>query len=502
MSSPKKASLLNLALFIATAGLSLGILLTVLNMPLEGGAIAVLGFSLLYVYLDRKHTPGLLIGPSIFLYFYHALGYSIGPLAQRYILHSEAFIEEGMVLAQWGAVLGLTTYALVYPKVFRAAAYRLSKGKDARPNASPAGSKWEGYTGLLLMISVLILFYGYVSGGSRRIGGLNTDASTLTQTLISSFWHAQIIVFFFLGFLAVKRRRRWIALAAFAYVAYAGFQTLEGSRGPLLTSMLMLVIGAVWAGLSVRKALLALGLSAFILIPLAGVVDFYRSYTAGSQYEEGFLKRILAFSQARVDLKAAVEGGKKYANEAFIYAISAITADRVMVMTPDVIPYAGLENLDALLYIYIPAVIAPNRPEIADGNLIAAIYGVGEGTKRTYFYIPSVGEGYRRFGWVGIPLMYGLSGIIFGAAVAICWVKGQRREWAAMLVFLVIQAPSVWGFTLNYMFYFALSYVPKYYIYFAVLSKLQDVFTSFHNTILGRVPVQRSVSPSPQEWSS
>jgi hypothetical protein len=501
MRSQKKVSLLILALFIATTGLCLGILLTLVNMPLEGGAIAVLGFGPVYLYLDRKHMPGLLIGLSIFIYFYHALGYAIGPLAQRYILHSEAFIEEGMVLAQWGAVLGLATYALVFPKVFRAIVCRFGNDKVASPNASPAGSKWAGYAVLLLLISVLILFYGYVSGGARRIGGLNTDASILTQTIISSFWYAQIIVFFFLGFLAVKRRGWWTVLTVFAYVAYAGFQTLEGSRGPLLTSMLMLATGVVWAGFSVRKTLLALCLSAFLLIPLAGVVDFYRSYTTASQYEEGFLERITAFSQAMQGLKAMELEGSQIANQAFIYAISAITVDRVMVMTPDVIPYAGFENLDALLYIYIPAVIASNRPEINDGNIIAAIYGMGYGTKSTYYYIPSVGEGYRRFGWVGIPLMYAISGIIFGAAIAICWAKRQKREWAALLVFLVIQAPAVWGFTLNYMFYFALFYVPKYYIYLAVLSKLQDVFASFHKIIRRPGIMHHSGDTSCQGWS-
>lgn len=484
------------------AGVALGVGLAALGLPLEGGAIAVLAFALVYVRMDRTLTPDLLIGPASFAFLWHALGYSIGPLAQRYILGEEFFIEEGMILAQWGAVLGLATYAVVYPKVFQAVVCRLGNRKGERQNASPAGYKWEGYAVSLLVISVLILFYGYVSGGSRRIGGLDTDASTLTRTLISSFWYTQIIVFFFLGFLAVKRRGWWIALAAIAYVAYAGFQTLEGSRGPLVTSLLMLATGAVLAGFSRRKTLLALGLSAFILIPLAGFVDFYRSYTTRSEYEEGFLERISAFSGAVQGLRTMEVEGSQIANRAFIYAISAITVDRVMVMTPDVIPYAGFENLDAIFYVYIPSLIYPDRPEISDGNIIAAIYGMGDGTKSTYFYTPSVGEGYRRFGWVGIPLLYGLSGIIFGATIAICWTKRQERAWAAMLAFFLLESPSVWGFTFNYMFYFILFYVPKYYVYFAVLSKLQDVITSFHKTILRPSLIKRSGGTSLQGWSS
>ncbi len=213
--------------------------------------------------------------------------------------------------------------------------------------------------------------------------------------------------------------------------------------------------------------------------------------------------RIKAFSQAWQGLRGMeLEEGSQIAGQAFIYAVSALTVDRVMVMTPDVIPHAGLEGLGALLYIYIPAFIAPNRPDIDDGNIIAAVYGIGEGKgSRTWYYIPSVGEGYRRFGWVGIPLMYGLSGIIFGAAFAICWAKRQRREWAAMLVFLLLQAPAVWSFTFNTAFYFALSYVPKYYIYFFVLSKLQDVFSSFHKIIRRPGLMHHSGDASCQGWS-
>lgn len=482
------------------AGVALGGGLAALGFPLEGGATAVLGFALVYVQMDRTLTPGLLIGPSSFAYLWHALGYSIGPLAQRYILGDERFIEEGMILAQWGAVLGLATYAFIYPKVFRAVVFRIGNGKGQ--NASPAGDKWEGYSVSLLLIGFLMVFFSYVSGGFRRFGGVDTSVSILSQTLISSFWYAQIIVFLFLGFLAVRRRGRWVVLVAIAYVAYAVFQTLEGSRGPLVTSLLMLATGAVLAGYSRRKAFLALGLSAFLFIPLAGIVDYYRNTTRYSTYEEGFFGRISAFSEAIQGLRTLEKEGSQIANRAFIYAISAITVDRVMVMTPDVIPYAGLSGLDAILYIYVPAIIYPDRPEISDGNIIAGVYGMGEGTKSVFYYTPAVGEGYRRFGWAGIPLLYGLSGIIFGAAIAICWTKRQKREWAAMLAFFLLEGPNVWAFTFNYMVYFILFYAPKYLVYFAVLGRLQDVVVSFHKTILRPRLVQRSCDPSLQGGSS
>ena len=380
MKHHKILSLFNVALFCVIAGLCYGVALTFTTMPLEGGAIAVLCFGPAYLYLDRKLTPGILIGPSSYVYIYHALNYSVGPLAQRYILNAEVFIEKGMILAQWGAVLGLITFLIVYPIVFRNMAINFSRGKNKRQIAILEGTSWDNYTLLLLLISVIIVVFGYLSGGARKIGGLGSmESSTLTNVIISSFWTVKMVVFFFLGYLAVKRRGWWKFLAVFTYIAYAVFETLEGNRGPLINSMFMMATGLVWAGYSVRKVLIGLCLMAVLAVPLAGVVDVYRSYTTIAQYEEGFFERISNFYVALQKIGTDNNGNEKVAYEAFIYAASALTVDRVMVMTPDVIPYAGLDNMSAIFYIFIPKLFAPNRPIIDDGNSIAAIFGVGEG---------------------------------------------------------------------------------------------------------------------------
>ncbi len=481
MRRQRKVSHLIVALVIATTGLCLGILLTVINMPLEGGAIALLGFGPVYLSLDRKHTPDLLIGPLGVFFFFHALSYSIGPLAQRYILHFENYIEEGMIRAQWGAALGLATFALVYHIVFRGVIYRFRKSEEQRVSTITSESEWRRYTALLVAISGLLLIYGYQSGGMRRIGTID-GVDVQTFTALYTFINVQYVAFFFLGTLAVKRRGWWIVLAVFLSLFYAVFQTLEGNRGQLIYSSLMLATGTVWAGFSVRKTLLALSMVGLILIPLAGVVDLYRSNTSALKYDEGFLERLSVFVQfAKFANSGEATPGEKVANQAGIFAISTLTVDRIMAMTPDIIPHAGFDNMDAVFYVYMPAVLAPNRPDIDDGNIIAFDYGVGEGKgARSWVYTPSVGDGFRRFGWLGIPLIYTFSGIIFGASVGICWVKRQKPVWAAMLVFLVLQTILAVGFTFNYLFYFALFFLPKNFFYFFVLKKLQVFITSFY----------------------
>lgn len=462
----------------AVLGVTLGAWLAALGLHLEGGALAVLGFAPMYLYLDRRLMPGLLLGPSMFSFLYHGLGYAVGPLGQRYILGSERFTEEGMVLAQWGAVIGLTTYAVVFPWVFQAS-HRWASGRKATPESMLPSRGWRGYSVWLLAISVAMLLYGYVSGGSRRVGGLATDASALTASLISTLWYVQMVVFFFLGFLGMKRRGVWAALCFVAYLAYSLFQTLEGSRGPVITALLMIAMGAVYAGASARKVVAALGLAALFFVPLAGVVEIYRGYTAyASRYDEGFGARASALIEASQDTGDYGIAGPEARLAPFIYAISAITVDRVMVYTPEIVPYAGIENLDAIFYAYIPKVILPSRPDLNDSNAIAARYGIGNGTNTAYYYIPSVGEGYRRFGWLGIPVIYSFTASIFGFLSGVSWAKRRKREWAAAMIFVVLQSAGVWSFTMLYAFYFVLFVIPKYFLFFFISARLQQCLSS------------------------
>lgn len=390
-------------------------------------------------------------------------------------------------MAQWGAVLGLATYALVYGPVFRVVV-RVRRGKGPRPAAS-TGSRWMGYTVLLGATTLLLLLHTFGTVGGR-IGGSPIGVSTFSLMLISSFWYVQIVAFFFLGFVAVRRSGFTMLLAVVVYVAYAAFETLEGNRGPAVSALIMFANGAVWAGFSVRKAIVAVAASVVLFLSIGGVVDLYRSVTTRTQYDAGLSARAAAFSDASDAIRSRAADGTANAYQAVIYAASAIVVDQVMILTPDVIPYARFEDLSALFYIYVPKVFAPNRPEIDDGNLTAAKYG--SYSPGSFYYTPSVGEGYRRFGWLGIPIMYGLSALVFGTTLGLCWAKRHKRAWMALLAFLVTQAPGVWGFTLNYLFYFALFYVPKYYLYFLVLSAAQDV--------LRFSPSFTAQSTKPQAW--
>src|SRR5262249_51113120 len=112
---------------------------------------------------------------------------------------------------------------------------------------------------------------------------------------------------------------------------------------------------------------------------------------------------------------------------------------------------------------------------IGDGNEIANEYGVGHDGVRSWVYTPTVGEGYRRFGWMGIPLVYALLGAIFGFTTGLCWWRRKEREWAALFVFCFVKAPLAWSLTLISAAHYVAWDLPKFLVFFFILRKLQDV---------------------------
>jgi hypothetical protein len=150
--------------------------------------------------------------------------------------------------------------------------------------------------------------------------------------------------------------------------------------------------------------------------------------------------------------------------------------------TPGRVPFAGFRDLERIAYIWLPKVIEPERPTLSDGNSIATEYGVGHDGVKSWVYTPTVGEGYRRFGWLGIPLVYGLVALVFGITAGACWSRRRQREWAALVVFCFLQAPFMWSSTILSLAYYALWVFPKFFIFFYGLRKLQDVVEGFRRS--------------------
>lgn len=466
------------AIFIAVGGILLGAVCSLAGLDIEGGAIAILSVGPLFISLDRRLTPELLFGPLVFLYVYHAAAYALGPLGQRYLANlGEGYDPRGFVLAQWGAVLGLTVYAFVYSWAFSFIFPRFSPRDEMGQRFDEAS--FDGYALILLLVSIALITVGYMSGASR----LSEDAVNLAPgpvTAILSFQYIYRIVFVFLGWSAARRGGRWMALWAIAFIAYSAFQVLEGSRGEGPIAAVLSAIGFVLGGFSRRRVLVGLICMFIAVVPLLNTVTLYRMFYS-HLYSTGVIGRVGALVAAATDFNWMGQRGEVGVLDVLFDGVTAPAVDRVMIWTPDSIPYIGFEGLDAIIYVWAPLALYPDRPSLNDGNNAAAEYGVGfkDGIGptggRTFTYMPAVGEGYRRFGWPGIPVFYAVGGAIFGAMAGLTWAKRNRREWMAMMAWVLLNAQMPMGLTPVAGSYIVAVLVPRYFVLFLLLRWVQDV---------------------------
>jgi hypothetical protein len=309
--------------------------------------------------------------------------------------------------------------------------------------------------------------------------GTFETADLQTESIASAFSAVQEVVFLFLALTAARRRSGWIGLWGVCLLSYCGYMFLEGNRGNAFIATLLSGLGLVLGGVSKKRVLLGLALGFGALVPLSSAVAYYRTQTTfTSRYDEGVAARVDAFGDAATELRGRSEEGGISQLEIFFQAVTAFTVDRIMDYTPDRVPYAGFSDLERAFYVWIPKMFLPDRPPLQEGNEVAITYGVGH-SGGSAVYTPTVGEGYRRFGWIGIPAVHAVAGIVYGSLTALCWARRRKREWAALLVFSVLQAPNAWSSTLLSIVYYAAWTFPKYAIFFYALRRVQDAVGSF-----------------------
>ncbi len=458
------------------------------GLALEGGALAVASLGPLFWVLDRCLNPGFLVGPAIYIYAFHLLGYAIGPLGQRYINGSETFLQDGMVMAQWGSVLGILTFVPVYYAAFRFVERRAA---PKRAELSPDDSRWKGFTITLGIAAIIIVAYAYLTGATRRLGEFETP-DIQVQTAASAFSAVQQVVFVFLAFIAA-RRRTVLAFGgwATAILAYSAYTFLEGTRGLAFVVLILSCIGFVLGGIRRKVVIVGLLATLAVLIPASSIVALYRSsskYT--SMYDQGLAERTAAFSHAAADLEMQPSQGETSSLGIFLQSVTANTVDRIMEQTPDRVPFAYFRNLDHVLYVWMPRVIAPDRPSVYESNDIANEYGVGHDGVKSWTYTPTVGEGYRRFGWAGISWVYAFVACIYGATTGLCWARRRQREWAALLVVCFVEAPGAWSSTVLTCITRLLWNLPKYMVFFIALRCAQDFIANLSSRRFSQQRIQ------------
>jgi len=460
-------------------------------MRVEGGAIAVLGFAPLYFSIERRLFPGFFFGPLTFMYLYHAMGYGIGPLGQMFLLESLTFDEQGFVPAQWGGVIGLTVFAIMFPRIFQGSLQTIRRRWNCPLPDKQGSFNWRGYTIFIMLTGIAIIGYDLVSDAASRLGG-ESEASIESASLVAAFYAVHQVMFFFLAYLAAKRGGRWLSFWLVILVGYSIFFFLEGGRGNAVIAAVFSAMGFAWAGTSWRKLVLMGSVAAIVFVPISGMVLTYRSYFRDQVHREDFRGRVVGFlSAVEVTLDQSDRVVFETISEGFLSGITAKFVDQVFLQTPSSIPFAGLEGIENALWVVVPTVIFPDRPKLQDGNTLAIQYDQTKREDSKGWYMPAVGEGYRRGGWTGVVLLYVFSAFIFGPVLAICWARRANVVWMSMFVWLSLLATGIWSATMlsNFWLFWAF---PRQWVTFWGLHKLQKSLWAMGMALTGHPDMHRT----------
>ena len=215
-----------------------------------------------------------------------------------------------------------------------------------------------------------------------------------------------------------------------------------------------------------------------LLVPIFGVVRLYRDTYMGTA--TSFSDRLEGFQQSLIAFFTASSGTASDTSAVFLDRLSPDPVDYVFIKTPEEFPFAGFSGMNRLPYMFLPQVVLPNRPDLIDGNEVAIEYGAGQiGTNGNSLSV--VGDGYRRFGWPGIVMLYALIAICSAVVAARAWANRDRLEWISSLVILLVclNGENTMS-TLISTFYYVIWIFPKYFLFFLLLRVLSEVVTRTH----------------------
>lgn len=438
------------------------------DLQVQCNALAVLVVASLVVRIDRRLMPDWIIGPGTFFCLHHVAAYSVSPLGQLWFFGEvkRSVDLDGFIMAQQGAIIGLATWVLIYPSVFKAIFKAVAAKTKGRSSDTRFKSSWESYGIALLFLGILILAY-QVAVGLSRIGAQGANVEAGQASVYSAFSLTPVVALCFLAHSAARRGGSHTGLWLVSFLTFVLWNCLDGGRAGMIMAGVSSACGLCYGGVGRKKLVYGGLLAAFLFVPIFGLVRGYRdtySGNAGSLSERtaNFLNALAAYRSGITSVAQA--------SQDFLARISPDPVDSVFLMTPGVFPYAGFSEVDAIKYVYAPGFLFGDRPDLIDGNRLCIEYGTARsGSVGNSMSV--VADGYRRFSWPGIAILYSIIASCCAVLVACAWNLRDRPEWiATMLVLLLSLTGESTLATLLSTLYFVLWTFPKYFLYFWAIS--------------------------------
>jgi hypothetical protein len=307
----------------------------------------------------------------------------------------------------------------------------------------------------------------YGDEAARQAFGIWTYFSIFPRLTYTAMFLAPVI------WRASKGPLRIISIGMVGLLFVIGLST--GSRGLFLSPLVFLVSG-IYFFIPLRRVPLEaiVGITAVALAPLVLLMSNYRS-TAEFRQTPGWdvAERVRGFARAAGQPGETLDERTSAAHNRFQFGAQMLgLADRIVYeRTPSDLPYAGWENVDRILYVWIPKFFMRDKPYLQDANDIVVGY-TGVRFARSAASISATADLYRRFGVAGILFGVPLAALI--TALFTRWVFRVMLFRDALLGIVLLQLllssflQELWGTLLGSSFDWLYA-IPKHLIFIYLL---------------------------------
>jgi hypothetical protein len=426
--------LLRNTLIVAFAFLTVAIGLASVSRNL-GLSILILWSGILALKLDEERSRLWLLSPIFLAVVPHLLGLGIGvPL---YLAGIEQDSDEALFRTQIYYFVGFAAML---------AGYFLARGQTKGESAF-VSAKLVGIELRQNLARVGLIFYalwivdtwaGIISGASDRsfAGEFTAENPFGWWTIFRAIRNSCAVglLLFPLAY-SISGQRLRVVLGA-SLIIQLGVAFSSGSREFLLLPVTYIIIGAyIFGTLRIKLQNLIL-----LSVPIA-LFAFYFLYVFRST--SGFLETrasdIITRFAAVSDTKNVVLG----ADENFLSVTGSHLLDVsdpiVFLETPRTLPYAGWENVEAILWTWVPNFLVRDRPNLIDGNDIVARY-TGVIHARSFSKVSLRADLYRRFGMAGVVLGALLFGILLASILRLIrfGLESRMPESGVLAILLIV----------------------------------------------------------------
>lgn len=295
---------------------------------------------------------------------------------------------------------------------------------------------------LIRFVNIGIGNYGYFafSETSHELSGVN---SIISLTYYLGLSCLAIFIFTY----SKKRDRRSLLLVIFSVSCEIVLTLFSGMKLSFFSMLLVLFSSLFYSGLRVRMRWIIIALIITILLVEVNQAFRIQMLETGTRSQEYILNNLSESTKKVVTEKPWKS--LQLTSEGFFYRTSIMLyfGGLIKDYTPDVVPYAGFNDIANLPIMMIPRFLWPGKPSYQDiTSFFMERYLFQPAVAETTTNIPIWGDFYRYKGWISLAICSLAWGLILALVYILTAMRGGERN----LVLYISLFPLIFNYEMSF----------------------------------------------------